>query len=264
MPCLPKGVQMIVTFMSDFGTVDGYVGAVKGRIKSVFPQADIIDITHSITSFDIKKAAYTLLTYYNQFPKNTVHLCVVDPGVGGDRNGIILESNRFYFVGPDNGLFDLVLKQEAVKAYIITHRAHSSPSATFHGRDIFAHVAALLASGQDAESLGILQSDFSGSERAFFKQKANKYIVEPLTADRFGNIIFGIQKMDILNGRIQRVEFMGNVFERVFDYYTQVEPGEPICLWNSLNYFEIAMNQASAVSKFNPDFKRDRAYITVE
>lgn len=255
---------MIVTFMSDFGTEDGYLGAVKGRIKKEDPNIEIIDIGHSIPPYDIKKAAYTLLTYYNHFPKGTVHLCVVDPGVGSDRNAIIVESEHYRFVGPDNGLFDLLLKQESVKAYRINMNEDWILTSTFHGRDIFAPVAASLAKGKSPGSLGKLIKNFKNRENVFFYKSDNTYIVKPLTADRFGNIIFGLKKTDIGNQKIKRVDFMGQVFTELSTHYAQNIKNQALCLWNSLDYFEIALNRASALSSFKPDFKRDKANITVD
>jgi len=220
---------MIITFMSDFGTEDGYVGAVKGKLKAESPQADIIDIGHSIPPFDIKKAAYSLLTYYNQFPKGTIHLCVVDPGVGSKRKPVILESEKYLFIGPDNGLFDLVVKHESVKVYKINLKPMSRVSSIFDGRDIFAPVAASLANGQAASALGTQLKNFGVHKNLFFKQSKNKYIVELLTADRFGNIIFGIRKKDVGNRRIQSVEFMGHKFNNVSSHYAQEKVNQALC-----------------------------------
>lgn len=261
---MPESLRMIVTFMSDFGTEDGYTGAVKGKLKSAYSDIEVIDITHSIPVFDVNKAAYSLLTYYRNFPKNTIHLCVVDPGVGSERNGVILKSDKFYFVGPDNGLFNLLQSQEKVKTYKIIYQPEERPASTFHGRDIFADVAAKLATGSPIESLGELQPNVRRSFRNFFIRHKNTISVVPLTSDHFGNIIFGIQKKDIGNANIKKIEFMGSTFESVYDYYAQLETGKFLCLWNSLNYLEIAINQGSAISKLKPDFKKDRVSITVE
>ena len=106
----------IVTFLSDFGTADGYVGSVKGVIKSLAPQTDIIDISHDIKPFNITGAAYTLLNYYQRFPKDTIHLVVVDPGVGSERRPVIIRTAHYFFIGPDNGIFQYIYSRKAYTA----------------------------------------------------------------------------------------------------------------------------------------------------
>ena len=141
--------------MTDFGNRDYYVGAMKGVILSINPDARIIDITHDIEPQNITSAAFVLSACYRDFPPATIFVCVVDPGVGSERRAIVVESNDHIFVGPDNGLFSFVLNPNARVIAIKNDRFFRKPvSSTFHGRDIFAPVAAHLSLGIDLHELG--------------------------------------------------------------------------------------------------------------
>ncbi len=238
----------LVTLLSDFGTVDGYVGAMKGVIKSMAPHTELIDITHEIAPFSISRAAYTILNYYNRFPKGTVHVCVVDPGVGSDRKGLILQTEQAFFVGPDNGLFDLlVLEQTNIKFYEIHSVVNSS--STFHGRDIFAPVAARLAMGTDPALIGkrISRERPKPAQR---RQVGNILYVPQLLTDHFGNIIFAIKRHELSEKQIRTIRFKGHKFNRIQNYYAEAAAGGLLCLWNSLNFLEVAQNKGSAAEYF--------------
>src|ERR1700736_6342698 len=147
----------IITLLTDFGTEDYFVGAMKGVILTRSPKSVLIDIAHGIPPQDVQAAAFTLSAAYSYFPTGSIHLAVVDPGVGSDRRPVLVEAGAHLFVGPDNGLFRLVLEQ--VPEARIRHLTNSAyflpnPSSTFHGRDIFAPVAAALAEGVPPEDLG--------------------------------------------------------------------------------------------------------------
>ena len=190
----------IITFTSDFSTADGFVGAVKGKILSCFPGAKIIDISHDIPPGDIAAAAWCLVASTGFFPAGTVHLVVVDPGVGSGRAPVIVEgSGGQVFVGPDNGIFDLALRQAgAARAWTIDAAAVTagkSPSSTFHGRDIFAPAAAMVAGGRamsrfagrlEPGALCVLDIDFS------CRAKGKNIFARVVHIDRFGNIITSI------------------------------------------------------------------------
>src|SRR5512141_1099467 len=131
----------IVTLTTDFGSKDSFAGSMRGAILAVNPQAQVIDISNEIGPQDIWEAAFALKTSYSYFPKGTVHVAVVDPGVGSARRGIIAVTESYYFVGPDNGIFSLVYQEaERLRVHHITasHYFLANPAATFHGRDIFA------------------------------------------------------------------------------------------------------------------------------
>jgi len=137
-------VKAVITLLTDFGTADYFVGAVKGAILSVNPQAVIVDLTHEIPPQDIAAGAFTLLAAYKTFPAGTVHVGVVDPGVGSTRRPVIVSANKQFFVGPDNGLFSYIYDREpGYQVFHVTAEKYfrPDPSSTFHGRDIFAPVA---------------------------------------------------------------------------------------------------------------------------
>src|SRR5678815_3382631 len=146
----PRPPVTIITLTTDFGTADYFVGAVKGVILSENPEARIVDLTHDIPSHDIAAAAFTLLAAYKSFPDKTVHVAVVDPGVGSSRRGIVVAAADQLFVGPDNGIFSHVYEREpGYRVFELTNKKYfrSRVSPSFHGRDVFAPVAAALAKG---------------------------------------------------------------------------------------------------------------------
>ncbi len=147
----------IITLLTDFGNDDTFVGTIKGTIAGIAPGCNVIDLTHAIKNHDIKEAAYRLGAVYDRFPKKSVHMAVVDPGVGSRRRSIIVVTADYFFVGPDNGIFTQVFeKNETAVVYEIMASAYitDETSATFHGRDIFAPVAAHLANGVEPEKMG--------------------------------------------------------------------------------------------------------------
>ncbi|MEO0226149.1 MAG: SAM-dependent chlorinase/fluorinase, partial [candidate division WOR-3 bacterium] len=135
--------SIIITLLTDFGQKDWFVAAMKGEILKINPQVRIIDITHEIQPHNIKSAAFVLWSVYKNFPKQTIHTVVVDPGVGTDRRPIVVKTDDYYFVGPDNGVFSYIFHNEHYYAYQIKIRKRLSK--TFHGRDLFAPVAALIS-----------------------------------------------------------------------------------------------------------------------
>jgi len=238
----------IVTLLTDFGTTDGYAGAIKGVIKSLSPNIEIIDISHTIPAFSVPQAAYAVLSYYNRFPKGTVHLCVVDPGVGSERDGLIMQWERGFLVGPDNGIFDLIVQAEPLRCFKMN--TQRDISATFHGRDVFAPVAAQLADGEQPAMFGS-EIKYSPNNLLAFHKKRDKISVAILTVDHFGNVIFAIQKKDIPARQISIIEFNDYRFHEIKNYYSEVETGRFLCLWNSLGFLEIACNQGRAVEQLN-------------
>ena len=230
-----------ITLLTDFGTADYFVGAMKGAILSINPQAVIVDITHEIPAQDVAAGAFTLLAAFDTFPEGTVHVAVVDPGVGSERRPIVVSAGNHLFVGPDNGIFTYIYERHSSfeALHITAEKYFRQPvSTTFHGRDIFAPVAAALSTGIDPTSLGPRISD---PIRLFES-------VEPqiIHTDRFGNLITNItrdqfkeDKRLLLNGTIisaQRNFFGENVGEI----------DEPFLIWGSAGFLEIAVNGGSA------------------
>ena len=195
---------MVIAILTDFGQRDGFVGAVKGVILSVNPDVRIVDITHEVEPFNVLEGALILKAHYRYFPKGTVFLCVVDPGVGSERKPLALRCGGYFFVGPDNGIFDLALEDigEEPEAFVIENENFMLPRVnnTFHGRDIFAPVTAHITKGVPLEEFGRRVSyefrlSFPGA-----KTEGKKVVGKIVYFDRFGNAITNIPCGDYSHG----------------------------------------------------------------
>jgi len=261
-------MSSIVTLTTDFGYDDAYVGAVKGAILSTNPEANIIDISHSIEPQNILQAAFILGIAYRYFPKQTIHVAIVDPGVGSERQGIILKTASALFVAPDNGILSYIiddlfivessplteythgLKEIVFKAgleavAITDPRFWRHPvSSTFHGRDIFAPVAAGL-------SLGISPYEFGEKIKSLHVLSVPKPSQDPdgdlvglvLHIDRFGTLITNIKYND-LPGKDVVVDVAGHSIRGVNDYYAQNEG--IMAIVGSSGYLEVSFRNGSA------------------
>ena len=168
--------RSLITLLTDFGTSDYFVSAMKGVILSINPDARVVDITHEIPAQDIEAAAFTLLAAHSSFPSGTIHVAVVDPGVGSARRAILVEAGGQFFVGPDNGIFSYVCEREPQsRVFEVTNKEYfrAPVSSTFHGRDVFAPVAAALSTGIDPSEFG--------------KQITNPVLLAPLMPERSKN-----------------------------------------------------------------------------
>ncbi len=253
-------IRPIITLTTDFG--EGYyAGATKGAILDVCPQACIVDITHQITSHDVLEASFSLLCSYPYYPPHTVHLVVVDPGVGSERRGLIVSAGQQIFVGPDNGVFSLVYNREQVdKVICIDSSRHfrAQVSSTFHGRDVFGPVAAWLARGNPMESFGEETEDYVGGT-VLPVQKIGENLLEGMVihVDKFGNVITSFSPADIsdLLGRTGTPKFFvkGKEISRQYEFYAEAEPGEVFSLVGSSGYYELAAHRepASAILDVN-------------
>lgn len=234
---------MIITLTTDFGTRDTFVAEMKGVILSINPMVTIIDITHEIEPFNILEGAIKLRAATKYFPLGTIHIAVVDPGVGSPRRPIIIGTERDFYIGPDNGLLSLAVRDQPIRDIYEITVPEAGP--TFHGRDIFAPVAAWLSLGKSPESLGRRIEDFIRlpfTEPFFDDEK--RLSGEVIMIDRFGNAITNINK-DILAGRRFRVRIKGMELP-VFRFYQ--EAGNLTgALINSSGYLEIFKYQGSAV-----------------
>ena len=259
--------RRIITVITDFGTKDGYAGSMKGVIKSALPEAEIVDISHDITPFDINEAAYSIYNYYSSFPDGTVHLAVIDPGVGGERKGIIVKTDKYYFVGPDNGIFKLIFSFEEYEIYTILTDRFNNYSHTFHGRDIFAPVAAEIAGGIDLNEISVLEKNERAPVSLFHFDQANGQIeTNAVTVDRFGNIITPFTKKDLqkTGKRIAGVKIKNKIIDSISAYYGQHNEKELLVLWNSLGFLEIAANRSSAVKLLDFDKNLDKIHIELK
>jgi S-adenosylmethionine hydrolase len=230
-----------ITLLTDFGTADYFVGAMKGVILSINPQAVIVDITHEIPAQDVAAGAFTLLAAYDSFPEGTIHVAVVDPGVGSARRPIVVSAGNHLFVGPDNGIFTHIYNRDSsFKVFHIADEKHfrHPVSTTFHGRDIFAPVAAALSTNVDPTSLGPRLSDPIRLFRS----------VEPqiVHIDRFGNLITNITRDQFKE--VRRLLLNGTLISAQRNFFGENvgESDEPFVIWGSAGFLEIAVNGGSA------------------
>ncbi|MCL4458254.1 MAG: SAM-dependent chlorinase/fluorinase [Nitrospirae bacterium] len=250
--------RKIITLTTDFGYKDPFVGEMKGVILSINPSANIIDITHGIEPYNIEEAAFAAGSSYRYFPDGTVHIAVVDPGVGSERRAIIVEADGHYFVGPDNGIFSYVLARALeVKVINITEEKYmlSKTSATFQGRDVFAPAAAWLSGGIELGKFGSKIDDYRKFEIPAPEVKKDSILGEVIYIDRFGNVITNIRKDDIFrlgeeSGEQYYAEIKGKAVRSV-RHYSQAVDKSLHCLINSSGHMEIFVNTASASRLFN-------------
>jgi S-adenosylmethionine hydrolase len=234
----------ILTLTTDFGLADHYVGAMKGVILGICPGARIVDISHEVTPFEIAEGAYLIAQAYEYFPKGTVHVAVVDPGVGSARRAIRVEAAGQFFVGPDNGIFGMAMAREKHKVRAISNEKYfrHPVSRTFHGRDIFAPVAAHLAAGVPAGRMGKTIRDFVEADFGSADSASGRV----LHVDRFGNVVTNLRAKDFagVGLRIGRTEVA-----RFALHYAEWGPGELFVMEGSGGYLEVSMNQGSAAAK---------------
>jgi S-adenosylmethionine hydrolase len=236
---------------------------VKGIILSINPHATIIDITHSIRPQDIDEAAYIVGSSFSYFPPGTIHIVVVDPGVGSGRKAVILEAGGQYFVGPDNGVFSHVLTfTPPVRGVYITEENYmlSRESPTFQGRDVFAPAAAWLSKGVRIEEFGPSAQDFVASSIRLPEVAGGKIFGEVIYIDHFGNAITNIKAevIALLGGRYA-VEVESTPVSRV-KYYAQAGKNTLSCLVNSSGYLELFVRDGSAAEKYGVR-KKDKIIV---
>ncbi len=202
----------VITLLTDFGAQDAYVGIMKGVIAGMNPFADIIDICHNVPPQDIFSGAYLLYTAYKYFPKKTIHVAIVDPGVGSKRDILCVETENYLFLSPDNGLLSFVIQEERPKSiHRVTNDKYFLPalSSTFHGRDVFAPVAAHVSLGVKPRQLGIEINRLAQLEMPVPVHKNGQVGGEVISVDRFGNLITNISRLHIeqyINSQIQNRE----------------------------------------------------------
>lgn len=230
---------MIVTLLTDFGHKDPYVGIMKGVILSGCPEVRLVDLTHQISPQDIHEGAFQLAAACAWFPEGTVHLAVVDPGVGSSRKGIAARGRRYFYVGPDNGLFSTAWDQDGpVEVRQIEHHTLAKMSRTFHGRDMFAPVAAALARGVPLEEIGGVVSD-----PVLLATDDQPRIVH---IDNFGNLITNVRRAAEPDLESASVGWRTAPLRETF---SGVGEGELVAYWGSLGLLEIAVNGGNAADQ---------------
>ena len=248
----------LITLLSDFGLKDPYVAEMKAVISTISPASRIIDITHSVEKFNIKMGAFLLASASRYFPKGTIHIAVVDPGVGTKRLAILIETNNAYYIGPDNGVLMLAAQGEGVKhVYRITNRKImlSKMSFTFQGRDVFAPAAAHLANGVKPHDFGSELSSCEVPRFAKTSHRANKLYGEVIYIDDFGNIMTNITKtsLDKLRAKPKetlQIRLKKTVMNLKFcAAYGDVPTNCPLAIIDSHDFLEIAINQGDAAKR---------------
>ncbi len=243
----------LITLTSDFGAADHFTGVMKGVILSLAPQAVLVDITHDIRPFDIADGAFTVAETYPYFPPGTIHVVVVDPGVGSARRPVLIEAARQFFIGPDNGVFSLLLSREKHKVRHITNEKlfHHPVSRTFHGRDIFAPSAAHLAAGVPPSRLGPLVHD-PWTVSSFDPIQTGKRFWNGviLKIDRFGNLITNLHIDRFPSVLTRPFELLAGLerLDRLVANFSEAPAGQPVVLVGSSGFLEVAINQASAAA----------------
>lgn len=237
----------IITLTTDFGNADTFVAQMKGVILAINIDAKIVDITHQIRPFCIEEAAQAIGSSYRYFPEGTIHIVVTDPGVGSTRRGLLLFKGGHYFIGPDNGIFTYVaIESGEYKAVCLCEEwlLLPSPGRTFHGRDLFAPVAAMLSKGRDMHTFGQEISDIMMLEinlPSFDNRTVTGSVVH---IDNFGNAITNIPCSEI-TGKVFRVFFQDHELS-FMSYYQQAEGKGLCCLCNSQGFLEIFLYRANA------------------
>jgi S-adenosyl-L-methionine hydrolase (adenosine-forming) len=243
--------QPILTMTTDFGLSDHYVGAMKGVILGICPQAQIVDITHEIGAYQITEGAFAIAQAYRCFPKGTVHVVVVDPGVGTARRPILMEAAGQRFIAPDNGVLAMIYAREKSKIRVISNDRyfHKPVSTTFHGRDIFSPVGAHVAAGVSPAKIGKLIDDYL---RPAFQNPVQtgkrRWNGQVLKVDRFGNMVTNFEAADFpdLSRRTFLFRLGPHEVGALARNYADTGPGELFAIVGSSGYYEISMNQASA------------------
>jgi hypothetical protein len=244
--------QPIITLTTDYGTGDHLVAAMKGVILKILPDARIVDICHTVMPFDILDGAIIIGNAYRYFPPKAIHVVVVDPGVGTTRRPILVSGDQHYFVAPDNGVLSVVYEREekvTVRHITADHYFLNPVSNTFHGRDVFAPVAAWLAKNGQSASFGEEVTDFVrfGLPRPRVSGTSIKGVV--LKVDNFGNLVTNLTPEDVpqmVGGGKFKIVAGSREIESLVQTYSQAAPGEVMALIGSSGFLEIGVNKGSA------------------
>jgi len=253
--------KKIVTLLTDFGLTDSYVAEMKAVILSICPNVTIIDISHVIAEYNIRMGAYLLARSVEYFPLGTIHVAVVDPGVGGPRKPILVETNKGFLVGPDNGLLMLAAEKQGIKhVYKIENKKYMLPkiSETFHGRDIFAPTAAYLALGIPPQEFGKEVFDYVKPSFSEPKIQKNKIFGEIIHIDHFGNLVTNIKPELLYEKKVEygshlkialgKRKPVKTVFLRT---YSEAPQGKILVMVGSGDFIEISANLANAAKLLN-------------
>ncbi|MBS1126741.1 MAG: hypothetical protein H6Q93_730 [Nitrospirae bacterium] len=253
-------LRSLITMTTDFGYDDPFVGVMKGVMYTINPHANIVDLTHNITPQSIQEAAFIIGMHYHYFPKNSIHLVVVDPGVGSARRPLLVTADDHYFIGPDNGVFSYLYRMAAKDIMVIhitsAHFFLMKDSPTFQGRDVFSPCAAWLSTGLDISKFGEVITDYQTIHLPAPVSRDDRILQgEVIFLDRFGNAISNIKKSDIndfIGTRKEdtvRIVIKGNEI-RLSSFYSEVCEGILSGVMNSSGYLEIFTYRGNAAAEY--------------
>ncbi|MEM1589859.1 MAG: SAM-dependent chlorinase/fluorinase [Candidatus Bathyarchaeia archaeon] len=247
----------IITLTTDFGLADPYVAEMKAVILGINPNVEIVDVTHHVEKFDIGNGAFILAAAAPYFPRGTIHVVVVDPGVGTERKPILIETEKDFFIGPDNGVLVLAAKKQGIRhAYEIANPKFMLPkiSSTFHGRDIFAPAAAFLSKGVKPSEFGPEIRKIVTPKFARVVKRGNVLMGEVIYIDSFGNIVtnFTAKHLEALGVKdYVYIRLMGKQLAlKLCKAYAEVEAQKPLAIIGSHNFLEISINLGNAAKAF--------------
>ncbi len=244
----------IITVLTDFGYQDPYVGIMKGVMLNINPDLNIVDISHNVPSFSIRHAAFSVFSYYKYFPEDTIHLIVVDPGVGSKRKAIGARIDNRYFILPDNGIITYIWYYGKEKeAYVIENEKYflKPVSNTFHGRDIFSPAASYLSRGIALKEFGpLLDKPILFSFYAP-KKYDNRIEGEVIYTDKFGNVITNISREMLPTNKAFCVEIKNEKICKFVRFYGEAKEGERVSIVGSTGLLELSQNQESLKTSLN-------------
>ena len=244
----------MITLTTDFGLKDPYVAEMKGAIYQINPKATIVDVSHLVDKYNVRMGAFILASAVPFFPKGTVHVAVVDPGVGTERRAIIIHTKQGFLVGPDNGVLMLAAQTQGIKHICeLSNQKFMLPqvSSTFHGRDIFAPAAAHLEKGVKPQEFGPEITDPVTPKFANIENKNGALLGEVLHVDSFGNVVTNINPAEIKDAKTIKVALHHVTLELPFSKaYGELQSREPLALVGSHGFLELALNRGSFSEKY--------------
>ncbi len=245
-------MNRIITLTTDFGLKDPFVGIMKGVILSIHDEVNIIDISHGINSHDIFEGAIIIKEVHPFFPPDTIHVVVVDPGVGGSRRPLLVHACGQYFIGPDNGILSPIIASDSSSKIIeITEKKYFLPEigGTFHGRDIFAPVAAWLSRGTSLEEFGKIIKDYKTLSIPECKKKGNTISGEVIYIDKFGNLFTNIEEKHLQGLDIKKIpviQIKNYTIKGISKFYEEIKTGQIGVLINSFGFLEVFVSSGNA------------------
>lgn len=264
----------VITMLTDFGSADEYAGVMKGVMLSICPSASVVDISHQLEPQDIEQAAYLLPTYFHYFPEGTIHIVVVDPGVGSQRAILAVHFRKHFFIAPDNGVLSLLLRDQKSDTIIEVNKSEyflEPLSATFHGRDIFAALGAHMACGTKIESLGTrrrMEDIVYLNGLTCQVTESGELIGKIISIDHFGNLISNIDSIQLRDfcrsepSKQIHITIGSLTIHGMVKTYADAASEEPLALIGSRGYLEIALNRANAQKRLKVR-KGDRVRLTL-